>query len=170
MFILFISVFCSLLSDNNYLDKNVVDLNSPPLTYPTNKVEEQLLVVPKILEVIAKFAMNNDLLLPEKASDYLMSIATSPFKLFQAKELIAKLRVREFYYHITRTDRFEAAMLIRKPDPVINVVVALYYRDLKIILKEISGTIGAGEQIFFLMNLSNRLSNWNYIKDLLKIV
>ncbi len=114
--------------------------------------------------------MNNDLLLPEKASDYLLSIATSPFKLFEAKELIAKIRIRELYYKIVRTDRFEAAVLIRRPDPVINVVVALYYRELKMILKDISGQIGSGEQIFFILNLSNRISNWTYIKDLLKIV
>lgn len=170
MFLLLILVGCSLLSDSNFLDKNVIDLNSPPLTYPTDKIEEQLLVVPQILEIIAKFAMNNDLLLPEKAADYLTSIATSPFKLFQAKELIAKIRIRELYYHITRTDRFEAGQLIRRPDPVINVVVSLYYRDLKVILKEIAGVIGAGEQIFFIINLANRLNNWVFIKDLLKIV
>lgn len=161
---------CSLLSDNNFMDKNVVDLNAPPLTYPVNKIEEQLLVIPKILEIIAKFAMNNDLLLPERASDFLMSIATSPFKLFQAKELIAKIRVKEFYYVITRTDRFEASVLVRRPDPVINVVVALYFRELKTILKDISGSIGAGEQIYFIMGLSDKVYNWNFIKDLLKIV
>lgn len=153
---------------DNRLEKLPVNLNDPPFSFQGGSIDDQLRVVPRILDFLVDFTSDQGMRNPEIAVNYLESLAVPPYQMVTMKELVAKLIRLSLSTHITRTEPLEAEILVRVPDVVGTVFVAEFYAALQDTLERLSSTPSDGEIAYLMVALAGEIKIYTLIEQQLK--
>jgi len=153
---------------DNRLEKLPVNLNDPPFTFKSGSIDDQLKVIPRVLDFLVDFTSEQGMRNPEIAINYLESLAVPPYQMITMKELVAKIARLSLSTHITRTEPLEAEVLVKVPDKVGTVVVAEFYAALQDTLERLSTTPSEGEMAYLVIALAGGIRTYKLIEQQLK--
>lgn len=159
--------FC-IANFDSQLMKQPINLYSAPFSFQTGSVDDQLKVIPRILDFIADFTLNKDLKTPEIAINYLEALAIPTYKLFEMRELVSKLIKLSLQTHITRFDPLEVEPLMSKPDEIGAIVVGEFYMSLYETLDKLNSKPSDGEITYLMLTLAGHIKVYELIKQTLK--